>query len=86
MPTLCTGPNSGLSGKEDLEGGLVFYTEHPEHGSTDGSRGASQTSAISIVIKDNTRSTSHQHNGIISEISKLTIKSERDVKDLSVLH
>ena len=39
-------PNSGLSGKEDLEGGLVFYAEHPEHGSTDGSRGASQTSAI----------------------------------------
>ena len=33
-------PNSGLSGKEDLEGGLVFYTEPPEHGSTDGSRGA----------------------------------------------
>ena len=33
-------PNSGLSGTEDLEGGLVFYTEPPEHGSTDGSRGA----------------------------------------------
>ena len=50
MPTLCTGPNSGLSRNEDLDGGLVFYAEHPEHGSTDGSRGASQTSAISIVI------------------------------------
>ena len=33
-------PNSGLSGREDLEGGLVFYTEPPGHGSTDGSRGA----------------------------------------------
>ena len=34
-------PNSGLSGKEDLEGGLVFYTEPPEPGNADGSRSRS---------------------------------------------
>ena len=46
-------PNSGLSGREDLEGGLIFYTEPPEPGNADDSQSRSDPCYLALQYGQN---------------------------------